>query len=145
MPYNETYKQVLPKAYAGMVADTSPAVIISRTADVAVPFGHAVKDHPTDEHKIALTGAGDTAIKGISVRSQATAADSVNQYPAKDTVAVLLKGAIWVTVSGTVAPGNPVGVTVANGQFVTGSGVTIPGATYETPATAGQLARVRIV
>lgn len=146
--YNELYRTDPQIALEGQVADTSPATIVSRTVvDAALGFGKAAT---TDgEHQVHPTTTGDAAVLGISIRSQATKAESPDQYPVGDTAAVMLKGAIWVKVAETVAPGDDVTVTVATGAFgtqaVAAGIVAIAGATYETGAAANGLARVRII
>lgn len=144
MAYNEQYRTDPAPAFEGMVADMSNAVIVSKTAEAAIGFGKAVA-RGTDSNTARVVETGDTAILGISVRSQATDAESANEYPINDTAAVMRKGPIWVKAGGTVAEGDPVGVVVATGAFVTGSGVTIAGATYETAGAANDLVRVHIV
>lgn len=144
MAYNENYRTDPVVAYVGMVADMSNAVIVSKTAEAAIGFGKAVA-RGTDSNSARVVEAGDTAILGISVRSQATDAESANEYPENDTAAVMRKGPIWVTAGGTVAEGDPVSVNVTTGAFVTGSGVAIAGATFETAGAANDLVRVHIV
>lgn len=144
MPYIENYNTDLVNALPGMIADTSLATIVSRTVeDDPIPFGVAVVQGAGD-HGVTEVASGDTALYGISVRDQAVDAESTDEYPVGDTLPVLLTGAIWVTAGGTVNAGDPVGVVVATGAFVTGSGVTLTGAKYETSGDAADLVRVRI-
>ena len=148
MPYNENYRIDPQIAFEGEVADLSLATIVSRTVQTAaLAFGKAVKIG-TAEHTVKNVETGDTAIFGLSVRSQATSAESADVYPVGDTASILLKGTIWVKVGVAVAPGDPVFVTVADGTFKKASGagnVAISGATYETTAALNGLARVRII
>ena len=148
MPYLENYRSDPQIALEGMIADTSLATIVSRTVQsAALGFGKPVK-LGTADRTVKNVEAGDTAIYGISVRTQAAPAESVDTYPVGDTAAILLKGTIWVKVSVAVAPGDPVFVVVATGAFdkATAAGkVQIAGASYETTAAANGLARVRII
>lgn len=150
MPYNENYNTDPAVAFEGMVADQTPATIVSRTVEVAaLTFGHCVKQGAAD-YGCERVETGDTAILGIAVRNQAAKADdsSTNEYPVKDTASILLKGAIWVKAGATVAAGDPVHVTVDGSVFGTGAGagkVAISGATYETSGAANALVRVRLV
>lgn len=141
--YNADHKT----AIAGMVADTSLATIVSRTVqgdDVA--FGTAVK-LGTADRTVTNVETDDTAIYGFAVRSQALEAEA-NAYSAGDTAAIMLQGPIWVEVGANVADGNPVFVTVATGAITGASGagkVAVSGASFETTATSGNLALVRII
>ena len=144
MAYNETYRTDPAPAFEGMVADMSNAVIVSRTAEAAIGFGKAVA-RGTEAHTTRAVTTGDTEILGVSVRSQATDAESANEYPVNDTAAVMRKGPIWVKAGATVAVGDPVKVTVDTGAFVTSSGVAIAGATYETAGVANDLVKIHIL
>lgn len=151
MSLNEMYRTDPQIGFEGMVADMSNAVIVSRTAEAAIGFGKAVA-RGTEAGTARVVAAGDTEIFGISVRSQATAAESVNEYPENDTVAVMRKGPIMVKAGGTVAVGDPVGVVVATGAFVVdageapaGSRVAISGATFETAGAANDIVEIHII
>ena len=148
MPYTENYNTDPVVAFEGMVADQSLATIVSRTVQTAnLGMGRPVK-HGSAEHTVANVATGDTAIYGISVRSQATPAENTDVYPVGDTAAILLKGTVWVKVNSAVLPNDPVFVTVNGGAFEKAAAagrVQIAGATYETAAGANGLSRVRIV
>ena len=146
MPYSEAYATDPAPAFEGMVADTSPATILSRTVEAAIPFGRAVQKG-TKQHSVI---AAATSVSGITVRSQATGAREANPdvYPANDTAAIMTKGAVWVKVDSTVAEGDDVTVTVATGLFgtkaVAAGIIAVPGAVFDTKAVANGLARIRI-
>lgn len=141
--YNETYSTDPKIGYAGMVADMTNATIISRTAEAEIGFGAPVA-RATEAHKTRPVTTGDTVVLGFSVRSQATAAESVDKYPAKDTAAVMVKGSMLVTVAEAVAVGDPVSVVVATGAIGV-TGVAVVGATFESAAGTGELAKILIV
>nr|QIG67140.1 hypothetical protein EVB34_035 [Rhizobium phage RHph_TM26] len=148
MPYTENYNTDYAVALEGMVADTSPALIVSRTVETNdLAFGEAVK-MGSKEHCVNGDTTGAAEIYGISVRSQATKAEKPNVYPVGDTAAILLRGAIWVKVGEPVAVDGIVTVTVATGaygdQAVAAGIVQIANAKWETAATTGGLARLRI-
>lgn len=148
MPYTENYNTDVAKALEGMVADTGPALIVSRTVETNdLAFGEAVK-MGSKEHCVNGDTTGAAAIYGISVRSQATKAEKPNVYPVGDTAAILLKGAIWVMTGGAVAVDAIVTVVVATGAFddtaVAAGIVQIPGAKWETATSGAGLARLRI-
>lgn len=148
MSYNETYRTDPQVAFPGMVADMSQATIVSRTVETAaLGFGVAVKRGAV--HKVSALTTGDAAgdFFGITVRSQATKAESPNEYPVNDTAGIMRKGPIWVTVSEAVVEGDDVYVTLADGSFGTTAGagiVLIAGATYESAGGANDVVRVQL-
>ncbi|MDY8108265.1 hypothetical protein U0C82_03760 [Fulvimarina sp. 2208YS6-2-32] len=148
MALQTTYLDDMPVAYAGMVANTELADIISRTVeDAALPFGKAVTQG-TGDKSVHPTTTGDASTLGVSVLSNATENSTVNGYPQGDTAAILIKGVIWVTADGAVAAGDDVTVTVATGAYGTkaaGAGVlAVPNARWETSAADGALAQLRL-
>ena len=146
MPYSENYATDPEVAQEGQVADTSPAVILSRTVDAEIGFGKAVQKG-AKQHSVK---AAVDKVDGITVRSQATGARAANQdaYPAGDTAAIITQGPIWVKVDSTVVEGDDVTVTVATGLFgtkaVAAGVIAVPGAVFDTGAAANGLARIRI-
>jgi predicted RecA/RadA family phage recombinase len=150
MSYAESYNIDPVAAFPGTVADMGNSVIISRTADVAVGFGVPVQQGAV-AHSVKLMAAGATEVVGITVRSQATAAESANQYPAKDTAALMRNGVIWVTVTdaGGVAAGDPVWVKLADGTFSnadvgTDGSIKLAGCRWESAAANGAVAKIRV-
>lgn len=150
MAYNENYNTDPQVAFEGMVADQTPATIVSRTVETAaIPFGKCVKQGTAD-NGVEQVETGDTAILGIAVRNQGvdSSGGTADVYPVKENAAILLKGAIWVKAGASVSAGDPVHVTVDGSVFGTGAGagkVAIAGATYETSGAANALVRVRLV
>lgn len=147
MPYTENYSTDPAIALEGQVADTSPAVVLSRTVEAAIPFGRAVQKG-TKQHTVVEAVAGP--VVGITVRSQATGAREATPdvYPKGDTAAILTQGPIWVKVDSTVVEGDDVTVTVATGLFgtkaVAAGVIAVPNAVFDTGAAANGLARIRI-
>jgi predicted RecA/RadA family phage recombinase len=150
MSYAESYNIDPVAAFPGTVADMGNSVIISRTADVAVGFGVPVQQGAV-AHSVKLMAAGATEVVGITVRSQATAAESLNQYPAKDTAALMRNGVIWVIVTdaGGVAAGDPVWVKLADGTFSNADAgsdgsIKLAGCRWESVAANGAVAKIRV-
>ena len=147
MAYNEQYRTDPQVAFEGMVADQTPATIVSRTVETAaIGFGKAVKLGSADK-SVKATATGDTAVFGITVRNQATNPETPNQYGVADTAGILLEGCIWVTAGEAVADGDEVYVTVDGGAFGKTSGagkVKLEGARYETTGASDALVRVRV-
>lgn len=149
MPYTENYALDYPAAYEGMVADTSLAQIISRTAEVAVAFGKPVSQG-TKDHTCIVSTTGAARVMGIAVRSQATKVDGgTDRYPVNDNVAIMTLGAVWVRVTGTVTRDQAATVNLATGAIsstAAGAGQLVigGGAVFETSAATGELARIRL-
>lgn len=144
MPYNENYNTDPVPAFEGAVADMTNSVIVSRTVEAGIGFGKPVA-RGTDVNKVRAVETGDTEINGFTVRSQATSAESVNEYPAGDTAGVMRKGPIWLKVGEAVAAGDPVKVVVATSLIGKTNGVAVDGASFETNAAVGELAKVLII
>lgn len=152
MAYTETYQTDPAGALKGQVADTGPATIISRTVETSggVAFGVPVAQG-AEEHGVKADVSAATAIVGITVRSQATAADLADKYPQNDTAAIMRKGVIWVTVTdaGGVAAGDPVWLKKSDGTFSnadvgSSGGLKLAGCVWESAAANGALAKMRV-
>ena len=147
MAYNESYRTDPQIAFVGMVADQTPATIVSKTVETAaVGFGKAVKIGSVDG-KVAASADGDTFVYGITVRSQATGAENADTYAVGQSASILILGSIFVTAGEAVTAGESVYVTVDGGAFGKTSGtgkVQIAGAMYETSGAQDDLVHVRM-
>ena len=145
MPHLQSYNTDPTIAFAGMVADTSPATIVSRTVEGGtIGFGLPAAVGAADRSVKAMESGAK--LQGITVRLQGIDAAEPNGIKVGDTAAVLLSGAIYVEPGVDVVFGEPVYVTDA-GAFtnVTTGNTRLERATFETTATAGGLAVERIV
>ncbi len=145
MAIQSTYATKMATAYAGMIVNTEPNVLISREVEsAAVGFGKAVKQGTGDAQVIAATAAVDV-VRGITVRDQSTTDD---KFAVADSALVITKGVIWVTALDTVVAGAPVYMVVAggSGKFTdtTTSNLAIPGAIFETSGAADDLVAIRL-
>lgn len=145
----QQYKDEMDKGVAGAIATTENKDIISRTVETedGIGFGVPVAQGENDKG-IRKTQAGDTKFVGITVLDR-TASDLINDKFIKyESARVMIKGVIWVQVAEDVKAGDPVAVTVADGKFKKtadeSATVTYPNARYETSATNGNLAQVRL-
>lgn len=83
-----------------------------------------------DTFYIDVTG---NAFLGISMAVQdrgLLSGQTVDKYQQYDTVAIMPRGAIFVTLGGSVTAGDPVSVD-SSGDFVTGSGVPLAGWVFD--------------
>lgn len=157
MPVQTTYPDTQPAAVAGAQATMIPATIISRNVETAaIAFGKAVAQGTADKGCHAF-GSGDTAILGIALLDRSASGLSVTNgqvsgqtadtFGVGESARIITKGDVWVTVAADVTAGQPVYVRPSNGDFQptnANSAVQIAGARWDTSATAGNLAVVRL-
>ena len=144
--YNERHAP----AFEGMLANAEwlKNVISREVANEDIGFG-----------KVAVQAAGEDTITfpdeaitadpatfvGITVRDQSTAPEGPNVYAENATAGVLTKGVIWVTAGAAVDQGDAVYFTAAGVLTNASSGNTeIVGATWDSSAGSGDLARLRL-
>jgi hypothetical protein len=144
-------------AYSGMVADISPATIFSMVNELAqtVDYGYAVARGTTADGTCKAPAVDGDVLIGISVRTPIRPADSSGNvvYARYDSVPIMRQGYIYAIAAETVTRGT--GVLSLTAQFgklggvsagAAGAGrVVLPGATWETATTAGQVGLIRIV
>lgn len=139
-----SYLATHAKAIAGMIADMVPRDVISRTVqDVAgIGFGKVVYQGTADRQ---ITATPSAKAIGITVIDPSRPVESGDKYAQYDEAAVLIKGAIWVTVSGSVVAGDPAYRTAGNAFSAASSGNTaLANARFETSAANGELAVIRL-
>lgn len=146
MPIQTTYEDTIAKAFVGMIANMEPKRLISRNVETAagIGFGLPVAQGAEDRDCIATEG-GVTKILGITVLDRSVTAEFPNGFAQYESARIMTSGCVWVTASVDVVAGDPVHVTVATGAFTKSGGVQIVGARWDTSATSGGLAVVRLV
>lgn len=148
MPVQTNYNTQIAAAYEGMIANTEPNVLISRTVEgAAIGFGKAVKQGTADNGIAAATAAADV-VRGITVRDQSVDPSSPDATPVGGSALVMTKGVVWVTAFDTVVAGAPVYMRVAGGsaRFTDTStdNLAIPGAVFDSSGGAGALVKIRL-
>ena len=137
-------------AYAGLIFAQSPHDIISRSVETAggVDFGVAVS-RGTNKNRQCVVGASDFI--GISIRSlerEGAANTGEVKYREKETAGIMRNGYIWVICPSGCNAGDKVKCSTSTGVIDAGdagAGETqILGAVFDTTASAGELAVVRI-
>jgi hypothetical protein len=143
--------------YAGEIVDSNPVFSQSLINDqaLAIDFGVAVARSAADNTCKAPAADADKII-GISIRHaiRPASADGNNTvtYAQRDAVPILKDGFIYATAFENATRGDGVlSITAQNGKLgsITGGAagagrVVVPGATWETTTTAGQIGIVRI-
>lgn len=149
MAVQTTYTPNIRAGLPGMIVDTIPKTLISRTVQAAagLAFGVPVIQGTADKAGRAAT-TGDVAAKfvGISVRDRSVKAEA-NAYSQYESARVMTKGAIWVIASVAVAASDPVYFVPATGVWtnVATDNVLVAGACFDTSTTTNnQIAQVRL-
>lgn len=144
MAVQTTYGTNIAAAVAGMVANSELANVISRVLQHAVVgFGVGVFQGTADNQ---VTPDGDgRKFRGVTVLDPTVRPELTDQFAVGDTVPVMTKGVIWVTVVGSVVAGAAAYVG-DDGEFSSAaSGNTaIPNAIWDSSAANGELAKLRL-
>lgn len=145
MPVQTTYKENIDAGRAGQRVNTIPATMISRTVEeeAGLAFGVAVAQGSNDKGVIAFAGSGTPF--GISIRERSLDANTPDKFGQYDEARIMTQGAVYVEVGANVSAGDPVFVTSA-GAFtaVATDNTALAGAVFDTSATTGNLAQVRM-
>ena len=144
-----TYLPTLAAALAGQIADLRSRTVLSREVGgtLSMPFGSVALRGTTDHTVLTVGGAGAGGLLGIvcmdpTIRAQIAA---TNGFGVGDTAAVLIKGALWVTVTAAVTPGAAAYYdSSGNITSVSTSNTAIPNGVFETTAAANGLAVLRL-
>ena len=149
--YQQDYSEAPPIGIKGQIANEEKHNQISRTVanPEGIPFsapGFRVPGQGND-HKIAATG---TAFLGLAVLTPAVPAVApgstlIDGYPQQFTGAFMTDGTMYVEADGAVAPGDPVFFIASGTRFANAGQVAIPGAFFDTTATArGQIVEISL-
>jgi len=152
-----TYDFEMKAAVAGMVVDLQNANIKSRAAEVDIDFGLGLVQGTDPEKQVKLPTATGQKFEGISVEQWTVRQDINTQdgvYKAKDNMAVLRQGLIWVRIDQDVQINDPVYVrhTSTSGKegyfrkdADTDKADLVPSAIFRSTATADEgIAQVEI-
>jgi hypothetical protein len=137
-----TYADNISAGYKGAIVNTEPRVLISRTVEDSggIDFGLAVMQGTNDKGCVV----GDaSAFLGVTVRDQSVDPSDPDTFEYQAEARIMTKGVVWVANSGGVAAGDPV-VLLADGALGTGSSPLVEGARWDTTATDGELAQLRL-
>lgn len=146
-----SYSKETANALAGLVSDISPYEIESFTNETGVvPFGLGVRFGSSALEAVLGSGVAGANFIGIATRHTAKENTVVGgeeeQYNEKDTMAVIRKGNVWVTLAAGGGPGDVIHIVDATGVIDVGA----PGAgqtgigTLQTTTAAGALGLLRL-
>lgn len=145
MPSVQTsYPGTQAAAYAGMQASMSPVDTISRVIETAggIAPGAPAFQGSTDQ-ACATTGAAFLGVVLVDHFARPTTAGSDNILKG-DTVTIMQKGTVWVTVSGAVTAQAPAYRTAGNAYTATATNNTAVNGVFETSASDGGLAILKL-
>lgn len=149
-----TFTENMRPALAGMIADTTPQTILSRVVEGAAGIAFGV---------VACKGTGDMQVKpaaaglsyqgitvaDLTIQHVAPPAGGPDFYPDKDVCNIIIQGAIWVTVGANVVAGDAAYFVPATGAITntsaSGANTPIPNGRFESSASSGALAKLRLV
>lgn len=149
MAVQTTYSDNISAAVAGQIVNCEPSDLISRTVETSggLGFGIAVNQGSADKGCIlAITGAAGAFI-GATVRERSIDANDSNSFDQYTDARIMIKGVIWAVAATGCSAGDPVYVRPSNGAWQdsnANSGVLVPNARWDTSATAGNLAQLRL-
>lgn len=155
MAVQTTYLDTQPVAVAGLQATMIPATLISRTVETAaVGFGVAVEQGTADKGCFKFNGGVvlgitllDRSAAGLTVTAGQVTASAADVFGVGESARIMTKGDVWVVCVTGCSAGDDVFVRPSNGDFQdsnANSAVQIVGARWDTSATAGGLAVVRL-
>lgn len=138
MTTQTSYLERQPRAVAGMVASMRSRDAITRSAETAagIGFGLAVGRGSAD-HGCILGGALGL-FRGVSMKDVTLMGSQSDKYVQYQNVAIFTEGEIFVQVTGTPGPGDPVHYNATTGVFAAsgGSGPVV-GARWMETSDAG--------
>lgn len=144
-----TYSELQPIAQAGMPASGDFSVDTRNCETAAgIAFGVAVSQGTADDGAV-IGGASAAVFVGVTIADKSVpndgGADGYNQY---DSMGVMTRGRIWVTVGGDVTDGGDVTFALATGVLSSiaagAANFAITGARWMTTATSGNLALLHL-
>ena len=150
MAAQTTYSIRQGKAYAGLIYAKAPHDIVSRAVETAagIGFGVAVtRGTDPDKQVVLATSANFLGITVRSLEKEGGDAGAI-RWNVKETAGIMRVGYIWAVCPTGCVPGNA--VNYADGTGILDSGAAgasetqLDGATWETTASAGELAVIRI-
>lgn len=150
MAYQTTYGNNISAARAGQIANEEMNNLISRTVQNSggIAFGAGVARDSANDNAAHTFTTGDTSalFLGVAVRERDLAAgNATDTFAQYDSVRIMTKGVIWVVAGETVAPGQPVYLTTAGAWLKTvGSNILVANGVWESSATVGGLAKLRL-
>lgn len=139
-PIPSNYGDRRDAASLGMIANTEPNTLISRTVETEGGIGFGVPVVQGVEDKGCDVGAGE--VLGVTVQDRGVFEDKFDQL---SSARIMTKGVIWVTASVEVAAGDAVYATAAGAWTnVATDNTLLANARFDTSAAADALVQLRL-
>lgn len=124
MAVQTTYSERISEALAGAPGDMRAWDAITRTCEesAGIGFGLAVGRGDTDDNYGCKLAGALTAFLGVSKRDNTLEASQGDEYAQYQNVGIQTAGPIWVQVSGTPGPDDPVHYNATTGVFAASGG-----------------------
>lgn len=160
-----SYSHAPAAGYPGMIADSGDRHVVSRVNPaVIIPYGLGVTKGTSDDHVKLPTSAAEVGkLQGIALEDQASEqipGSDAPAHPLNSAVPVLRQGRVWVKAEVAVTAGDPVycrwndgnSGRTQKGAFgnsadqvsAADTATLVPGARWETSASAGAIAQIHI-
>jgi hypothetical protein len=122
MTTQTNYLERQAKAVAGMVASMRAWDAITRTCETAagIGFGLAVGRGSADHG--AILGGALGLFRGATIKDVTLMGSQSDKYVQYQNMSILTEGEIWVQVTGTPGPGDPVHYSATTGIFASSGG-----------------------
>jgi len=160
MPVQTDYALYTERGFKGQLVDEELHNVTTKIADVVIPYGTAVVRGSAD-NGVKIVTASTEEFVGIALRtlSGSPESDGAEQYEKKESANILDFGKVYVTCESGCVPGDKVYMRFAAGPGGTVIGalgnsadndgtndtaVLIPDATWESTATVGATAVVKL-
>jgi hypothetical protein len=142
MTVQSSYLDNVPAGYAGAIANQEPRTLISRTVEDSggIDFGLAVMQGTADKGVVVSDG---NAFLGVTVRENSGEPNDPDTFEYMAEARIMTKGVIWIANSGGVAAGDEVEA-LADGALGAATSGNVPNARWETTASDGELAMLRL-
>lgn len=144
MPLQTSYAERLAPAVAGQVANMRSRDAITRNCETAagIGFGLAVS-RGADKERGAVLGGALTVFLGVSMKDITLVSDVADEYQENENVGILTQGEIWVQVTGSPDPSDPVDYDTTTGVFsANGSAGPIRGARWTGETHSSGIAKL---
>jgi hypothetical protein len=122
MTTQTNYLERQAKAFAGQVASMRAYDSITRSCETAagIGFGLAVGRGAADHG--AILGGALGLFRGATIRDVTLMGSQSDKYVQYQNMGILTEGEIWVQVTGTPGPGDPVHYNAGTGVFAASGG-----------------------
>lgn len=118
-----SYGERMARAYAGMMGNQRIFDGFTRVADGSIAFGVAVSQAAADTEKKCKQGGALIDFLGVSHKDITLEATRNDAFADGDNVGIIAQGPIWVSVTGTPGPDDPVHYDTTTGVFKASGGI----------------------